>query len=139
MSFQSFLGQVIDSTGVHPESRKVSAIKNVPTPQTVGEVRRFLGGIIGMVNQLSKFIPNLAERTKPMRELLHKNRQWTWEEPQQEAFDAVKASLLCTPALALHNSNAKTIVSADASSFGLGAVLLHEQKNGDVKPIAYIS
>ncbi|XP_011406246.1 PREDICTED: uncharacterized protein K02A2.6-like [Amphimedon queenslandica] len=132
----SFLGQVIDNTGVHPDPRKVSAIKNVPTPQTVGEVRRFLG----MVNQLSKFIPNLAERTKSMRELLHKNRQWTWEEPQQEAFDAVKlASLLCTPALALYSSNAKTIVSADASSFGLGAVLLQEQKNGDVEPVAYIS
>ena len=31
------------------------------------------------------------------------------------------------------------IVSADSSSHGLGAVLLQEQANGDVKPVFYIS
>lgn len=56
-----------------------------------------------------------------------------------EAFHAIKASLLCTAALALYNSNIKRIVSADAFCFGLGAVLLQEQEKGDVKPVTYIS
>ena len=44
-----------------------------------------------------------------------------------------------TPVLALYDPNTRTIVSADTSSHGLGAVLLQEQVNGDVKPVSYIS
>ena len=44
-----------------------------------------------------------------------------------------------TPVLALYDPNARTIVSADASSHGLGAVLLQEQANGNIKPVSYIS
>ena len=53
-----FLGQVIDSEGIRSDPDKVSAIRHVPEPTNMGDVRRFLG----MVNQLSTFSPNLAER-----------------------------------------------------------------------------
>ena len=108
----SFLAQTIDSTGVLPDLNKVSAIKKVPTPHSVTEVRRFLG----MTNQLSMFIPYLTDKTKPLRKLLHKNCQWTWDYPQQEAFNTVKELLSTIPALALYDLNARSIVSADASS-----------------------
>ena len=132
---KSFLGQVIDRTGVHPDGSKVSAIKNVPIPNSVTEVRRFLG----MANQLSKFIPNLSDVTEPLRKLLLKDCQWTWGCAQQEAFDKVKSLLVSAPALAIYDPNATTLVSADASSYGLGAVLLQEQTTGETKPVAYIS
>ena len=43
------------------------------------------------------------------------------------------------PVLVLHDRNVKTAVSADAYSYELGAVLLQEQANGDIKSISYIS
>ena len=62
--------QIVDGSGIRPDPNKVEAIKSVPVPQNVSAVRRFLG----MTNQLSKFVPDIADRTKPLRELLIKNR-----------------------------------------------------------------
>ena len=41
-------------------------------PDSVTELQRFMG----MTNQLGKFIPNLAELTQPLRELLSKSSMW---------------------------------------------------------------
>ncbi len=130
-----FLGHVIDETGIKPDPDKVFAIQKVPPPGNVGDVRRFLG----MANQMSKFAPNLADITQPLRELLVKGNQWVWGEPQRCAFERIKEVLISSPVLALFDANLETILSADASSHGLGAVLLQKQKCGDLKPVAYIS
>ena len=104
----------MDETGVRPDPDKVAAVQGVPTPTCVSDVRRFLG----MVNQLNKFTPNLAEKTKPLCDLLVKKNQWVWGERQQQAFDEVKQSLATTPVLALFDPRRPTTVSADASSLG---------------------
>ena len=80
-----FLGQLIDKHGIHPDPGKVSAIKQMKAPTNITELRRFLG----MLNQLGKFIPQLAEATKPLRELLSAKNQWLWSSSQQQAFKTV--------------------------------------------------
>ena len=105
------LGQIMDEAGVPPDPDKVAAIQGVPIPTCVGDVQRFLR----MVNQLNKFTPNLAEKTKPLCDLLVKKNQWVWGERQQQAFDEVKQSLTMTPVLALFDSRRPMTVSADAS------------------------
>ena len=47
--------------------------------------------------------------------------------------------LTSSPVLALFDPSLATTVSADASSFGLGTVLLQMQKSGELRPIAYAS
>ena len=74
-----------------------------------------------------------------MRDLLCKDCPWTWECPQQDALEKLKLLPFSTPVLALYDLNTKTTVSAGASSHRLIAVLCHEQANGDVKPVSYIS
>ena len=51
----------------------------------------------------------------------------------------MKQIITSTPVLALFNAGAETVLSADASSYGLGAVLLQKQPQSNFKPITYIS
>ena len=130
-----FLGQILTENGVQSDPDKVAAIVKIEEPANVKELRRFLG----MANQLSKFTPNLAEKTKPLRDLLSKKNQWVWSHAQDQAFAMVKQALTESPILALFDPRLETTVSADASSYGLGAVLLQTQKNGERRPVAYVS
>ena len=41
--------------------------------------------------------------------------------------------------LALYDPEKETMVSSDASSFGLGAVLMPKQPSGEMRPVAYAS
>ena len=129
-----FLGHLIDQTGIRADPDKTTAIREMEPPTTVPELRRFMG----MVNQLGKFTPNLAQLTQPLRALLGKNTAWLWGPDQKRAFALVKSELAKPTTLALYDPDAPTTVSADASSYGLGAVLLQKVKS-DWKPVAYAS
>ena len=61
-----FLGHLISKDGVKPDPDKTKAIREKEVPQSVSDLRRFLG----MINQLGKFSPNISELSQPLRELL---------------------------------------------------------------------
>ncbi len=130
-----FLGQIVDHLGVRPDPNKISAIQNLRTPSCIGDIRRFLG----MANHLGKFSPRLADLTKPLRDLLSNKSHWCWDDTQQQAFEDVKRELSTSPVLALFDPSRETTLSADASSYGLGAVLLQKQPEGEMRPVAYAS
>ena len=130
-----FLGNVVSADGIEVDPDKVSAVVNLPVPKNVHEVRVFLG----MVNHLSKFEVHLADKTKPIRDLMQKDHQWVWGPPQQKAFEEIKSSLTKAPVLALYDPNKETKVSADASSFGLGGVLLQQQEDKTWRPVVFAS
>ena len=103
-------------------------------PTNVTELRRF----IGMVNHLGKFSSRLAELTQPLRELLGKKSTWMWGPEQDQAFTRVKEELSKPTILVLYDPDAATKLSADASSYGLGGVLL-QLNESKWKPVAYAS
>ena len=61
-----FLGHIIDGDGIHADPEKLTAITGMAVSFNISELRRFLG----MVNQFSKFSPEPAVKSKPLRELL---------------------------------------------------------------------
>ena len=130
-----FLGHIISKDGIRPDPEKISAILGMSSPSSVQELRRFLG----MVNFIGRHLPGLSTILSPLTQLLEKETAWTWGHPQQEAYKKVKKIVTTAPTLAMYNPELETIVQSDASSYGLGAVLLQIQKTGSVLPVAYAS
>ena len=113
---------MIDANGIAADPEKTKAIVEMTPPTDIPQLRRFLG----MANQLGKFTPKLTEMTQPLRELLSKGKSWMWGPSQSTALEKVKQELSKPTTLALYDSSAPTKISADASAFGLGAVLLQK-------------
>ena len=116
----NFLGHVIDEKGISQDPHKTTAIIQTKQPKTTIELRRFLG----MVNQLSKFTPKVAELSQPLHEILSNKKMWMWDSAQEIAFERLKKELIKPTVLAIYNPEAPTKISADASTYGIGAVLM---------------
>ena len=83
-------------------------------------------------------MPNLATMTAPLHSLLGKNSSWLWGEPQETAFNQIKQLLTSTEILAQYDLAKDTIIAADASNDGIGAVLLQKQEDGSRRPVCFI-
>ncbi|UYV73868.1 K02A2.6-like [Cordylochernes scorpioides] len=105
-----FLGHQIDPNGIQVDPKRKRAILQFPKPRSVKELKQFLG----------------------MKE------EWIWEDDQDRAFDQIKKNLTSAQGLALYDPSLPITVSADASSFGLGAVIW-QTKDGLRQVIAYAS
>ena len=87
---------------------------------------------LGFVNYLGKFLPNLSDKTSPLRKLLEKDVQWIWEKEQNDAFEILKESITKAPFLKYYNVKEPVTLNVDSSPKGLCAVLL---QNG--QPITF--
>ena len=114
---------------------KLDAIANAPPPSNVQELRSFLG----MVNYYGKFIPNLSTILAPLNALLPKDSSWRWSQASQSSFDACKKALMSSTVLAHYDVNLPIKVAADASAYGIGAVLSHMNPDGSERPVAFAS
>ncbi len=59
----TFLGDKLSGRSVEPDKSKIQAILHMPSPVDENGVLR----IIGMVNFIGKFIPNLSAKTASLR------------------------------------------------------------------------
>ena len=83
------LDHVISKNTVTPNPAKTAAIKEMEAPTNITELRRFMG----IVNQLGKFSPHLAELSNPLRKLISTKQAWLWDTRQEKTFTNVKIDL----------------------------------------------
>lgn len=125
-----YLGLIISSAGIKVDPGHIKGIMSMPTPSSKTQVRRLLG----MINFLSKFLPNVSKITAPLREIIHEKVEFYWGEKQNESFNKIKELLTRAPVLKVFNANEEIIIQCDSSKDGLGACLI---QNG--QPISFIS
>lgn len=126
------LGFVIDENGLHKSKTKVKAMIEAPNPTN----RKQLDAFLGLITYYARFLPNRAEKLKPLYECA-KVDNFKWTEECENAFQRVKNELVSPRVLAHFDPNESIVLSCDASAYGLAAILSHRYKDKTEKPIAF--
>src|SRR5260370_41964753 len=94
-----FLGFWLSKGKLSMEQQKVLGIADWPPPETVTQVKSFLG----FCNYYRRFIAHYAELRIPLNDLTRKTIPWNWTSKHQEAFKKLKATFLTYPILLIPN------------------------------------
>jgi hypothetical protein len=125
-----FLGHVISQRGVAVDQSKVEVVQNWTRLKNVLEVRSFLG----LAGYYRRFIMKFSQIALPLTRLMRKDVPFVWDEECEKGFRTLKKKLTQAPVLTILDPEKRYTVFCDASSKGLGSVLMQ----GD-NVIAYAS
>lgn len=128
------LGYVVSGKGISPQQTKLEAIKQLPPPKDVKEVRRFLG----MAGYYRQCIPNFADISEPLVRLTRKGELFLFGEDEERSFNALKEALCSDLVMAYPDPEKPYKLHTDASQHAVGAILLQDH-NGVERPIHYVS
>lgn len=130
----TYLGHIVSRDGVSPDPSKIAAVKNYPEPKNVKELKSFLG----LAGYYRRFIKDFAKIAKPLNALFKEGVEYCWSAAQEEAFSTLKNMLTSQPILQYPDFSKEFLLTTDASTEALGAVLSQGELGKD-KPIAYAS
>ena len=130
-----YLGMIIKENQIGIDPVKLKGIADWPQPETVKQVRSFLG----FGNYYRRFIQNYSDLTKPLNDLLHKDTKFIWTQAQEDAFQTLKKKFQEAPVLQMPDPSKPFQLETDASKYASGAVLRQQDANGDWHPCGYIS
>jgi hypothetical protein len=150
-----FCGHILKNGTREPAPGKLMAVEKWPVPKTIHELRAFLGFTNHYnvyIKEYSKLAAVLQDKLKVPRDIGKKGSRakisWTGED--QEAFDALKASLLTELALQRVNPDKPFVLRVDASNYAVGATLeqlvdekrlptIEDVRAGRTVPVAFMS
>jgi hypothetical protein len=116
----TYLGYVISEKALATCPKKVQAVADWPSPQSVKDLRSFLG----LVGYYRKFVQHFEIIARPLIDLLKKNSVFSWTSEHEIAFQTLKIALIQAPILALPDFSQPFCVETDALDLGVGAVLM---------------
>jgi len=130
----TYLGLELSYRGTEVSPDKGKAVQNFPAPQSVKDIRSFLD----VASFYRRLVPHFVDIAKALTQLTKKDKMWDWNQECQESFDKLKSKLSNNPVLAFPDFNVPFILTTDASTVGLGAILSQVQE-GIERPISFAS
>ena len=131
-----FLGFKVGKGQIRPTEINKNKILNIQIPKTKKEVK----GLLGLCNFYSKFIPRYSDITQPLRQLITKDssKVINWSSECQNVLMQIQQLFEQEITLTAPDFSKPLTLVTDASSYGLGACLMQEEKDV-LRPIFYLS
>jgi hypothetical protein len=93
----AFLGHVISKAGIFVDPSKVQDELSWNAPTSVSDIPSFLG----LAGYYQRFIEGFSKISKPMTELLEKEKKFEWTSACEASFQELKKRLTTAPILVL--------------------------------------
>ncbi|GBG87538.1 hypothetical protein CBR_g45596 [Chara braunii] len=129
-----YLGHEISTKGLKPDDAKVASIRDILRPQSVTEMRSFLG----MIGDYRNFVENYSIVVALLTDLTRLDTAWEWTERCEAAFRHLKHALTHYEVVKLPDPDKSFIVITDASQYDIGAILA-QQEGKKLRPVKYMS
>lgn len=126
-----YLGHRINAEGIFPGQAKVDAVQSFSTPNSVTNIRTFLG----IVNYYRQWIKNCAEIQAPLNNLTRKDVPFEWTPACERSFQQLKTALTRDCVRSFPHPDLVFHLDTDSSDFAIGAALSQE----DGRVLAYFS
>ena len=120
-----FYGYIFSKNGIKADPGKIKAITDMSKPKNVSEVK----SLLRMAQYVSRYIPDYATITTPLRLSTKQETPRLWADEQQQAFDKLKDTLTKNHVMLYFNPRLKTeVMIVDASPVELGGLLVQDGK-----------
>ena len=149
-----FLGYIVTPDGLSMDSSRVATIQEWPEPESVREIRIF----VGFVNYYRRFVHNFSRIVAPLNEMTKKGPDCArggYAQRREEsvkleltpeakrAFEALKQAFLEVPILGHYDPNAECRVETDASGDAVCGILSQTDssvgRKAQWRPVAFYS
>ena len=114
-----YLGHLISPEGISPLPNKLDSIRHMPVPNSMEEIKQFLG----LTGYYRKFVPRFADISRPLTTLTKKDAKFEWTSACQESFELLKEALCGEPVLKYADTSKPYTLYTDASKYGWAGAL----------------
>jgi len=128
-----FLRFMLTSRGTEANPDKCQALENMRIPHDLKEVQR----LVGRLTSLSRFMPRLADKIRPIFKLTKKAKKFSWNATCEEAFSIVKQALSQPPILSKPIPGVPLLVYLAVSPEAMNAAPFRGKT--DQKPIYFVN
>jgi hypothetical protein len=118
----AYLGHIISKGGISVDLSNVQDVLNWNAPTSVSDIRSFLG----MARYYQRFIEGFSKISKPMTELLEKDKKFECMLAYEASFHELKKRLMTALILVMPDIEKLFSIYCDAPGQGLGCVLMQD-------------
>lgn len=121
----NYLGYSLQAGEIRPNSLKIQALADAPSPKTGTQVRQF----IGLASYFRKFIPSFTNVIGPLYPLTKLKGPIKWTDKHEDIRSKIVKILTSEPVLTIFDPELPVELHTDASSEGYGAILIQKKNH----------